>query len=351
MSSRNERPRRGQSAKAAADGKAGEQAGRFDLYQRVTDQIVELLEKGTAPWRSPVIGSEIGSPVSMTTGKPYRGVNVFLLGMAAMAGGYASRYWMTYRQAAERGGQVRRGERSSMAVFWKLYETEDRKTGDPTKVPVLRYYNVFNADQVDGVEVPDVGRHQGEREHEPLAACEAIVGGFAGGPGVETGGHVPAYIPSRDAVRLPAAGRFTSGELYYAAAFHELGHATGHPNRLARWTREDGPHPLGSVGYGKEELVAEMAAAFLCGEAGIGPATVEDSASYLAGWIKVLKGDKRLVVTAAAQAQKATDLILGRTFENEDHNAGKRPEQSRPAGLARHVPPAPAAWPARRRAA
>ena len=343
MGSRNERPRRGRSAKAAG------QAERFDLYQRVTDQIVELLEKGTAPWRSPVIGSEVGQPVSLTTGKPYRGVNVFLLGMAAMAGGYQSRYWMTYRQAAERGGQVRRGERSSMAVFWKLYETEDRKTGDPTKVPVLRYYSVFNADQVDGVDAPDAGQNQGERAHEPLAACEAIIGGFgqaAGGPGVETGGHVPAYIPSRDAVRLPQAERFTSGELYYAAAFHELGHATGHPRRLARWTADDGPHPLGSVGYSKEELVAEMTAAFLCGEAGIGPATVEDSASYLAGWVKVLRGDKRLVVTAAAQAQKAADMILGRTFESEN---GEQREEARPAAeLARQMP---AAWPTRRRAA
>ena len=336
MSRRNERPRRGRSANAEGNG----QAERFDLYQKVTDQIVVLLEKGTAPWRSPVIGSDIGQPMSLTTGKAYRGVNVFLLGMAAMAGGYESRYWMTYRQAAERGGQVRRGERSSMAVFWKLWETEDRKTGDVTKIPVLRYYSVFNADQVDAVEAPDANERQAERTHEPLAACEAIIGGFApdrGGPTVGTGGNVPAYVPSLDTVRLPAAGRFTTGELFYSVAFHELAHATGHPKRLARWTAEDGPHPRGTAGYGKEELVAEMTAAFLCGEAAIVPATVGVSASYLAGWIEVLKGDKRLVVTAAAQAQKAADMILGRTFDAETNDAGEQREEARPAELARHA--------------
>ena len=346
MSGRKQRRGRGRSAGAEGE-RAGGEAGRFDLYQKVTDQIVDLLEKGTAPWRSPVIGSDIGRPMSLTTGRAYRGVNVFLLGMSALAGGYESRYWMTYRQAAERGGQVRRGERSSMAVFWKLWETEDRKTGDATKVPVLRYYNVFNADQVDGVEVPDAGERRAERTHEPLAACEAIIGGFApdrGGPAVGTGGYTPAYVPSLDAVRLPAAGRFTTGELFYSVAFHELAHATGHPKRLARWPAEDGPHPRGTAGYGKEELVAEMTAAFLCGEAGIVPATLGVSASYLAGWIEVLKGDKRLVVTAAAQAQKAADMILGRTFDSEATDAGEQREEARPAGLARHAT-------ARRRAA
>ena len=343
MSRRTQRPQRDPHAKTTTPAEGG---GRFDLYQTITDEIVALLEQGTAPWRSPVIGSEIGQPVSLASGRPYRGVNVFLLGMAAAARGYGSRYWMTYRQTQERGGQVRKGERSTLAVFWKLYETTDKQTGEETKVPVLRYFNLFNTDQVDGVAAPDAGENQEGRQHEPMAACEAIAAGFGDGPTVETGGNVPAYIPSRDAVRMPEPGRFTTGELYYAALFHELAHAAGHPKRLGRWTEQDAPHPHSTSGYSKEELVAEMAAAFLCGEAGIGPATVEDSASYLAGWIKILKGDKRLIVTAAGQAQRAADHILGRTFDHDD--AGERSEEARPAELARH---APAAWPARRRAA
>lgn len=326
MSGRKTPRKRARCAKAASNGGGDNQpgGGRFDLYQTVTDRIVELLEAGTAPWRSPVIGSEIGQPFSLTTGRPYRGVNVFLLGMSALAGGYRSRYWMTYKQATERGGQVRKGERSTLAVFWKLYETEDRKTGEPTRVPILRYYSVFNADQVDGVKVPDEEART-DRVHRPLAECERIIRGFAGGPTFTEGGTVPAYIPALDAVRVPPAGRFVSDELYYAATFHELGHATGSPSRLARWAEADSFPRWGTDGYRKEELVAEMSAAFLCGEAGIGPATVEDSASYLAGWIKALRGDKRLIVTAAAAAQKAADLILGRTF-GEQQEEPQEPE-------------------------
>ena len=333
MSRHTKRPRRASRAKTstpAGDG-ADERAGRFDLYQTVTDRIVELLEAGTAPWRSPVMGSEIGQPISLTTGKPYRGVNVFLLAMSAMAGGYRSRYWMTYKQAAERGGQVRKGERSTLAVFWKLYETEDRKTGEEKKVPLLRYYNVFNADQTDGVTVPDE-HAKTDRVHRPLMECERIIAGFAphhGGPAFAEGGTVPAYVPALDAVRVPPAGRFVSDELYYTVVFHELGHATGAPRRLARWADADGFARWGTDGYRKEELIAEMTAAFLCGEAGIGPATIEDSASYLAGWVQALRGDKRLIVTAAAQAQRASDLILGRTFGEQQEEQDERTE---PAG-------------------
>ena len=345
MSKRNGQARHGRGAGAEGGESAAGRGGRFDLYQTVTDRIVGLLESGVAPWRSPVVGSEVGRPVSLTTGRPYRGVNVFLLAMSAAGNGHRSRYWLTYRQAQERGGQVRRGERSTLAVFWKLWETEDRKTGEATKVPVLRYFNLFNADQCDGVEVPG-GPTPAERSHEPIAACEAIAGGFAGGPAVESGGDVPAYVPARDAVVMPEAGRFVSGESYYAALFHELAHATGSPSRLSRWADVETFPRWGSDGYRREELVAEVAAAFLCGEAGIGPATIEDSAAYLSGWVKALRGDKRLIVTVAAAAQKAADHILGRTFEIEatDSDTAGQPSPE----LARRTP---AERPARRRAA
>src|SRR5690349_6478498 len=126
---------------------------QFDIYAEITSQIMAMLEQGVVPWRSPILGrGTAGHPKNLQSGKPYRGVNVFLLAFTAYAKGYGSSYWMTFNQARERGGTVRKREKSAMVVFWKQYETKDRKSGEPVKVPVLRYYNVFNAEQLDGIE-------------------------------------------------------------------------------------------------------------------------------------------------------------------------------------------------------
>jgi antirestriction protein ArdC len=283
----------------------------FDLYQTVTDQIVAMLEAGVVPWRSPILGrSSAGHPKNLNTGKQYRGVNVFLLAFTAFAKGYGSSYWLTFNQAKERGGSVKKGEKSSMVVFWKQYETTDKESGKPAIVPVLRYYNIFNAEQVDGIEIPDAVKFE-PIDFKPIEAAERIASNFAGGPAVEhDGGQQACYRPSTDTVHMPERTRFASVEEYYATLFHEISHATGHSSRLDRKLDTD-PRPFGSPDYGKEELVAEMSAAFLCGHAGLQPSVITNQAAYIGGWLKQLKSDKKLVVSAAGQAQRSADWIRG----------------------------------------
>src|SRR6202453_4635920 len=283
----------------------------FDLYQTVTDQIIAMLEAGVVPWRSPILGrSKAGHPKNLNTGKQYRGVNVFLLAFTAFAKGYGSAYLLTFNPAKERGGNVRKGEKSSMIVFWNQYETMDKETGQPTTVPVMRYYNVFNAEQVDGIDIPDAVKFE-PIDFKPIVAAEQIASGYAGGPGVEhDGGQQAFYRPISDTVHLPERTRFASVEEYYSTLFHELSHSTGHSSRLDRKI-DTNPKPFGSPDYGKEELVAEMSAAFLCSYAGIQPTVIANQAAYLSGWLKQLKSDKKLVISAAGQAQKAADWIRG----------------------------------------
>ena len=282
----------------------------FDLYATVTDQIVAMLEKGVVPWRSPILGqTTAGHPRNLNTGKRYRGVNTFLLAFSAFAKGYGSSYWLTFNQAKERGGNVRKGEKSSMVVFYKQFETEDRKTGEAKTVPVLRYYNVFNVEQCEGIVAPDAPTFE-PLAFTPIESAEAIATGYAGGPPVEHAGQKAFYRPSTDAVTMPEQTRFASCEEYYSTLFHELSHSTGHSTRLDR-RLDTAPMAFGSADYGKEELVAEMSAAFLSGHAGIKPATIDNQAAYIGGWLKTIKGDKRLVVSAAGQAQKSADWVLG----------------------------------------
>lgn len=282
----------------------------FDVYQVVTDRILEMLDKGTVPWRHPIRGGAGGGwPKNLESGRPYRGVNVFLLAVTSWMKGYGSTFWMTYRQAAAQGGNVRKGEKSSLVVFWKQYDTTDKVTGEAKKVPVLRYYNVFNAEQCEGVTPPDAPPEP-VASFEPIDAAERIVTGYADGPAIKHAGAQAYYRPSADLVCLPEPGRFLSREFYYATAFHELGHSTGHSKRLDRALDKD-LAPFGSADYSKEELVAEMASAFLCATAGISPPTIEQSAAYIAGWRKKLTDDRKLVVVAAGAGQRAADWVLG----------------------------------------
>jgi antirestriction protein ArdC len=197
----------------------------FDLYQTVADQIVAMLEAGVVPWRSPILGrSKAGHPKNLNTGKPYRGVNVFLLAFTAFAKGYGSSYWLTFNQARERGGNVRKGEKSSMVVFWKKYETTDRQTGESITVPVLRFYSVFNAEQVEGVEIPDAVKFE-PLDFKPIESAEQIAAGYVGGPALtHDGGQQAFYRPATDTVHMPEKIRFASVEEYYSTLYHEYSH-------------------------------------------------------------------------------------------------------------------------------
>ncbi|MGD9693610.1 MAG: ArdC family protein [Phycisphaerales bacterium] len=287
------------------------------MYQAVTDRILEMLDRGTVPWRYPIRTKAGGDwPRNLESGRTYRGVNVFLLAVTAWMHGYGSPFWLTFRQALLRGGHVRKGEKSSLVVFWKQHDATDEETGEPMKVPVLRHYNVFNAEQCEGVDPPG-GAPEPAAAFEPIEAAQRVMTGYADGPVIEHAGGRAYYRPSSDTVWLPEPARFLSREFYYATAFHELAHSTGHKKRLDRGLSSD-LAPFGSPDYSREELVAEMASAFLCATAGIGPPTIEQSAAYIEGWKKRLSGDRKLVITAAGAGQRAADWILGNSLPSAD---------------------------------
>lgn len=290
---------------------------KIDIYQAVTDRILETLDRGTVPWRHPIKRSCEGDgfPRSLSSRKPYRGVNIFLLAITAWAKGYESSYWLTYKQAKQQGGQVRRGEKASLVVFWKRYATKDKETGEDKIVPVIRHYNVFNVEQCDDIKPPDAIEPDPNAEpFESIEQAEKIVLGYAHGPLIEHGGGRALYMPIEDKVRIADSDRFESNEAYYATLFHELAHSTGHSSRLDRGL-DTKLAPFGSADYSKEELVAEMGSAFLSATAGISPPTIDQSAAYIEGWRKRLKGDKKLIVQAAAAGQRAADHVLGVSWE------------------------------------
>jgi antirestriction protein ArdC len=284
---------------------------RADAYQQVTDQVIAMLEAGTAPWHQPW-NTETGLPRSLSTGKPYRGINLVLLQVSAIAAGYSSPWWATYDQIQKRGGQVRRDQRSTLITFWKQYTRKARTPDEEDHTAyVLRTYRVFNTDQADGLVLPPVAGRT--IEFDPITECdEAIARYFATGPRLVHGGSRACYVPSTDVVMMPERSSFERPEAYYGTLFHESTHSTGHHKRLARPDLLEF-HTFGDPSYSREELVAEMGAAFLSGHTGITAVTLPNSANYLASWLQVLKSNSKLVIQAAAQAQKAADLILGIT--------------------------------------
>jgi antirestriction protein ArdC len=290
---------------------------KADAYQVITDRIVGLLEQGVVPWQKPWQGGEL-LPRNLTSRKPYRGVNVFLL----QAMSYESPLWLTYRQAQELGGNVRRGEKACPVVFWKWLDVDEcAQTDERKRVPLLRYYSVFNVAQCEGIPqdcIPALNRDR--REHNAIEQAERIVASMPKRPDIQHKWPRAFYSPDGDFVGIPDPALFRSGEDYYSVLFHELTHATGHESRLNRKgvSGSDGLwSAFGSQSYSKEELVAEMGAAFLCGQAGIVERTIENSAAYVQSWLARLRQDARLVVQAAAQAQKAADFILCRQFTAE----------------------------------
>jgi antirestriction protein ArdC len=272
----------------------------------ITESVLKQLEQGVAPWRKPWSAS---IPRNLTSKKPYRGLNVFLLATQ----GYGSPYWLTFNQAKQLRAHVRQGEKSTLISFWQFneYAKENRETGDTeNKTSVLlRYYRVFNIEQCEGLKALCGDEH---KPIQPLDECESIANGMPNPPRIEQ--HSQAfYRPSADIVGMPSRSCFESPEGYYSTLFHELTHSTGHKSRLNRFEEHSSDHQFGSESYSKEELIAEMGAAMLAGMAGISQSTLSNSASYLQSWIKRLKSDSRLIISAASHAQKAADYILGKT--------------------------------------
>jgi len=280
-----------------------------NVYEVITARIIKQLESGTAPWQKPWKASgKSGLPRNLITNREYRGINVWIL----LSSGYASPCWLTYRQARELGGHVRQGEVGLPVVYWK-FGTREVQDGDETiekKSVLCRYYTVFNLEQCEGLKIRPAESAENQPQVQPIEACEQVVDEWLSKPMIGHGGDHASYSKALDCVQMPERKCFDRVEEYYSTLFHELTHSTGHPTRLNRSTLTDFER-FGDQNYSREELVAEMGAAFLAGYWGIDNRTINNSAAYLANWLDALKNDSRLVLVAASQAQKAADLILG----------------------------------------
>lgn len=281
-----------------------------DHYQEVTDRIVVALEAGTRPWQRPWDAAKSAGPampINAVTRRPYRGINVLLLGMSVLASGSGDPRWCTYRQAAERGWQVRRGERGTTIFFYKQLEVENRdlppESDDRVKrIPMMRAFTVFNGSQIDGI-APFTPPTAEEAPWRRPDATDLILRNS--GADIRVGGERAFYSPMTDHIQLPTEASFASAEGWCATALHELGHWTGAKSRLDR----DLTGRFGSQGYSREELRAELASLFVGTTLGL-PTDIPNHASYLASWIKVLKEDRREIFRAAADAQRIADYCL-----------------------------------------
>lgn len=301
------RPNVEQQSVAAACGRC---ESRVSLYEEITGRIVHELESGTVPWVQPweSSGVSLGLPRSAATRRNYSGINVLILWNAVIKRGFASQEWLTFRQALSLGGHVRKGEHGTVICYADSFipkgeRERARESGeDPSAVPFLKRFTVFNVEQCEGLpaHVTPAPRVLSEIELSPDA--EALIA--ATGAKIVTGSGEAFYHRSEDVIRLPSREAHVSTGDFYATAFHELGHWTAHPSRLAR----DLQNRFGSEAYAREELIAELASAFLCANFSIVPKVRHTD--YLGHWLQILKSDSRAIFHAASQASKASDFIL-----------------------------------------
>ena len=274
---------------------------RPDLYGRITDRIIAQLETGVRPWTQPWTSSARVSRPLRHNGEPYSGINVLLLWSEAMARGFQAPTWMTFRQALALGGHVRKGETGSTVVYANTLakaETDEAGEEQLRQVSFLKAYTVFNVEQIDGLGegyAPEPA--PAVNPDDRISAVEAWFATL--GVMVRHGGGSAFYRPATDHVQMPPFEQFHDAQGYYATLGHECVHWTGHPDRLAR------DFSRSTRAYAREELVAELGAAFLCADLGLSLEPREDHAAYLGHWLEVLRGDKRFIVSAAAHAQRA----------------------------------------------
>lgn len=270
------------------------------IYKMITERIISQLEAGTVPWKKTWAAQ--GLPKNIVTKKPYRGINFLVL--AGMG-----EYFLTFNQAKKLGGSIKKGAKGLPVVFWKFVDVEDALTGEIKSVPFLRYYTVFSASDAEGIDIPQGDNTTQTNCFEAIEEAEKIVSGMPNAPETIHGGDRAAYSITFDRIRLPERGYFDTPADYYATRFHEMVHSTGAAHRLNRDELAD-YCGFGTYQYSKEELTAEMGAAFLCAMCGISSETIENSASYIDSWLNKLRKDVKLVIQAAGKAQKAADYIL-----------------------------------------
>ncbi|MDG1530311.1 MAG: zincin-like metallopeptidase domain-containing protein [Paracoccaceae bacterium] len=291
-------------------------ADKMNVHQQVTNTILKQLEAGTPPWRRPWIGGgSQGSQPLRFNGEAYRGINTLLLWAEGLDKGFTSERWMTFRQAKELGGNVRKGEKSATSIKYGTFERED-DNGTEAKIPYLRAYRVFNADQIDNLPEefyiqPEPVRDLGTNTDPELDQFFANTGAKI----ISTEEPKDFYRPSTDTVHMPPITSFFEARRFYGVLSHEVCHWTGASNRLDRLSK------FGNRAvYAFEELVAEIGACLLSVQLGVEP-DFEQSAAYLQSWITALKGDNKAIFKAATEAQKAVDFIMEQSAKGKTQKA------------------------------
>jgi antirestriction protein ArdC len=330
--------------KSAPSRVARTRAETISPAKMITDAIIARLEAGVSPWRRTWATSRgySGRPMR-ACGQPYRGINALWLWVVADANGYISPTWMTYRQATGLGGQVRKGERSTIAVFYKTYVARDAAGGadtndgdDDRTRRVMKSYNVFNVAQIDGLPArfappsPLLIEPGSPQEEAHRAEIDAFIAGT--GAAIVHGGNEACYYPSLDTIHLPQPATFDTYAAYGATAAHELTHWTGHPNRLNR----DLANRFGSDAYAAEELVAELGSALIGADLGLPVTHLDNHASYIDHWLRILRADERALMTAAARAEEAATFLLARapgTADDDDDEPGDASSGDEPVAM------------------
>lgn len=279
------------------------------VYEIITDRIVKSLEEGKIPWVRPWINNEC--PKNLISGKEYRGINTLLLGCQ----GFETPIFLTFKQCSQLGGNIKKGEHGTPIVYWNWIKSKDMsEDGEIEKaIPFLRYYVVFNLEQTEGL---NIKYDRKEFEFKPIEQAEKIINDFLACPEIKHTQQRAFYSPNLDFINMPKQNSFPKPENYYSVLFHELSHATGHESRLNRKTLTD-LCPFGSTNYSKEELIAEISACFLCANIGV-ENDIDNSKAYIQGWVKKFKDKPKMIITASAQAEKATNFILGKKTEKDN---------------------------------
>lgn len=282
---------------------------KAEIQAEITALVVEQLEKGIVPWRKPFNSAGV-LPTSLVTGKTYGGINLLLLSM--LGAEYSSPYWLTYREAEKRGGNIKRGEKGFPVIKWSIYDRKNSETGETAKAFFLKQFVVFNIEQAENVSAPEMVKR------EPISIPEGvdnILNSYVNKPSIfRTTREGAYYSPVLDTIHLPLDEQFVSGAEYAHTLAHELVHSTGHESRLNRFNETGKPEHFGSENYAKEELVADIGAQMVCAQAGI-DIDLPNTASYVAGWLKALNNDTSLILSASTKAQKACEYMLANVRE------------------------------------
>lgn len=286
---------------------------QLDVYEMVTNPIIELLETGTIPWQKP--WTEAGVPMNLISKRAYRGINLWLL----LSLNYERNLFLTWDQLKKIGGSVNKDQHGHIVVFWKNVKKQPEELDSekkPKMIPMLRYYKVFNIEQCKDIPkdmIPELFKE----ETDPIAECEGIINGMQNAPVIRHKEQKAFYHIAEDYINMPKKKSFKNSEAYYSTLFHELVHSTGSEKRLGRKTITE-MNEFGSEAYSIEELIAELGAAYLSSLSGILNKEIQNTVAYIDGWLGKLRNDKRFIVQASGQAQRAVDCIMNVSVSKEE---------------------------------